>query len=473
MKKHKSIADIVKVTFSNFALLLAGVATSFILPKYFSLTDFGNYKIFNLYSTYIILLQFGIAEGIYLKYGGKKLDDVSHDEFTGYLKTTLLVESVVAAIIIALAFNLPGDYKTIFLFLAINIIITNFTNIYQFLSQSVQRFSELSFRNVLKSVFIVLAVFAIVIINRFTNYKVGYELLLALLTLINLLLLLWYIFTYRSLLSRHSKINPSKAWNLFKIGFPLCLSNIISSLILTMDRQIVSLGFATSEYAIYSFAYSLLTLASTIITSIAVVLFPILKQKSISVLKKEYSQTVSLICVTVGLMAISYFPLAWFVKRFLPLYTGSIDIFRIIIPGLIITSPISIVMHNYYKTLGLNMEFFVRSLVTLILAIASNIIAFIIFHSMSSISIASIFVLSFWYCIEEYRLKKEFNFKSVNNACYIVLICSSFYASSFFLSLRLGALVYFISFLAITLIMKRESILNYYNAHFNKELSNE
>ena len=60
----KNFKDILMVTISNFTTILAGVVTGFIIPKILNVEDYGLYKTFTLYSSYIGLLSLGIVYGI-------------------------------------------------------------------------------------------------------------------------------------------------------------------------------------------------------------------------------------------------------------------------------------------------------------------------------------------------------------------------------------------------------------------------
>ena len=73
------------------------------------------------------------------------------------------------------------------------------------------------------------------------------------------------------------------------------------------------------------------------------------------------------------------------------LFLISLLIFRIILPGLVMSTVLTVVMHNYYKVLGLSASFFKKSIIALIVAFLANLVAFLIFKSRESISIASIF----------------------------------------------------------------------------------
>lgn len=459
--KNKNLMNMLKVIFSNLTLLLTGVVTSFVLPKILSVEGYGYYKIFNLYLTYVILLQFGIVEGIYIEYGGKKLSDIEQEEFSGYLKTLFVIQVALAGVIIVFSsFFLQSHLQFIGIALAVNVVIINLTNLYQYLSQAIEHFTELSVRNVIKSILMLVAVLIVYLMYRRFSYA-DYKLYVILLIAINATLLMWYLKTYKVISFGKGKIRLLKAMELIRIGFPLCMANIISSLILTLDRQVVSIFFSTTDYAIYSFAYSLLTLASTVVTSIAVVVFSMFKQVDEIILIDNYQKNIDLVSVLVCGMGTIYFPLNIFIRNYLPAYEGSLDIFRIIIPGLMISSSISIVMHNYYKVLNYNFVFLKKSVIILFVSFIANMIAFYLMGTMSSISYTSVLITVVWYVFTEKLLKEKYDISTKGNLLYLIIITIMFYTCSLFESISQGMLWYIIMYCLWTIISKKRMLAEY------------
>ena len=62
-----SATDVFKVSASNVVKLLAGALVAFVLPKLIGVSDYGYFKTFTLYATYVGLFHLGICDGIYLK----------------------------------------------------------------------------------------------------------------------------------------------------------------------------------------------------------------------------------------------------------------------------------------------------------------------------------------------------------------------------------------------------------------------
>ena len=55
------VKNSVRVALSNLMIVFSGIVSGLVLPKILGVTDYGCYKIFNLYTTYVVFLDFGIT----------------------------------------------------------------------------------------------------------------------------------------------------------------------------------------------------------------------------------------------------------------------------------------------------------------------------------------------------------------------------------------------------------------------------
>lgn len=425
----KTLSSILKVSGSNILKLCAGVLVGFLLPKIIGVTDYGYYKTFTLYASYVGLLHFGFADGIYLKYGGENYEKLNKQVFRFYTSFLMGLEFIISFIgaIIAL-FVLAGELRFIFICLAVYLFTANIINHYQIISQITGRFNELSIRTVIQSIFTALAVIALWVIHHFSNTIGSYKIYTIIYVGINVLLTIWYIYTYKDItFGKQDRSHKREIWQFIKLGFPLLLANLCSTLILNLDRQFVNILFDTDTYAVYAFAYNMLGLIMTAMSAISTVIYPTLKRTDEKTLKNSYTFLIETILIFVFVCLLVYFPLCWFINWFLPNYIDSLLIFRIILPGLAISSAITIVMHNYYKTMGKENVFFIKSIIILFLSAIANYVAYAIFKTTQAISASSIFVMVIWYIFIEIYFIKNYKIKWLKNFTYMLLMASGFY----------------------------------------------
>ena len=347
--------------------------------------------------------------------------------------------SVIAAVIAL--FFLPGEYSFIFLSLAIYLLFFNITSFFQTISQITGRFTELSVRNLLQSLFQA----ATILFMYFSSDNYSYRFFTIIYVSITCLLALWYIYTYRDLVFGKSSGYQATRDDLkyfVKSGTPLLVSNLSMLLLLSLDRQFVNVLFTTDEYAVYAFAYNILALFSTTLSAISTVLYPALKRTDEGNLKTSYSKLTFSVMLLSYVGALLYFPLLKFIPWFLPKYTDALPIFRIIIPGLAVSSAVTIVMHNYYKVLGNNILFFRNCLCILAASFTANLVAYLIFGTREAISVASIVVLLLWYLLSERLFVKQYGIRITWNLLYIIVMSAGFYLSTMIDAWWLGMIIY-------------------------------
>ena len=109
--------NIIKVGISNLFTILSGIIVGFVIPKIMGLEDYGYYKTFTLYVSYVGLFHLGFIDGIYLKYGGVSYDDFDKSRFRMYSRFIIFFESPILdgeySKIMGSIFKNPGNYTKI------------------------------------------------------------------------------------------------------------------------------------------------------------------------------------------------------------------------------------------------------------------------------------------------------------------------------------------------------------------------
>ncbi len=447
--------NILQIGISNFTTIFAGLVVGFILPKILSIEDYGYFRAFTLYVTYIGFFSLGIIDGIVLLHGGEDYKDIDKPKFRAYfIWYTIVHLSFTIAVLLCSLLLIKGEYKYIFILFSMNIIALNFAGYFQQISQITQRFREYSSRNIVRSILTIASVLIIYLLNK-SAISINYKVYVMFILISNYTLTMWYIFTYRDIVFG-PYYNLKKIFReivtLIKMGFPLLFANLCSILILTIDRQLINILFGNTQFALYSFAYNILSLVTVATSAISIVLYPTLKRTTINTLKYYYSSLVTaMLCFLFGAISI-YFPLVIFMKWYLPNYIESLTVFRVILPGLVISSTITVVMHNYYKVLNDNMKYFKKSIIILVLSIFINLIVYAMFKTVLAISFASIITMLIWYFYIESYFVVKYNYKPLKNTSYMLLMILIFYLTTGITNHYLGFAIYFILYVIITIV---------------------
>lgn len=462
--KNKSFGkNLVVVVFSRIISLVSGVAVGFVLPKILSITDYGCYKVFTLYAAYTALLHFGFIDGILLKLSGKEYEELDHRKMRSFTRFFILFELIVSIVVLLVGGILAnGEYLFIVIMLAINMVLVNVTTYYQFVSQAVQRFGEYSAKNIAISIIKLLFVLVLLILDMNHVFEVSYKVYIIGLNIIDFSILIWYVAIYKNITFGNGvsmRKLKGDIISIFKVGILMTLAYQVSHLILALDRQFVNLLFSTEEFAVYSFAYNIVSIISTMVSSVSIVLLPMLKNRTHDIVSGTYRKCLSTVSVISSWSLLCFFPLVLVIKWFLPEYIGSVEYISIVLPAFVFTSSITVVMFTIYKILEWNIAFFKDGCLILALGFGFNIIAYYFFRSPSAISYASLVVTMVWFLISGIRLGKRIGVKVWEDFAYLMLISLGFLlVTKSIANVFVGFSVYLLWVLVWTIIFRKDVI---------------
>lgn len=461
MKFKQFFKNIFSVLISNVISLVAGVFLGLLLPKFLSIEDFGWYRTFILYSGYVGFFSLGIVDGIVLKYGNKDYEELDQMAFRSYFYWYVIINGLFVLIMLVSAFVTPDpNMRFIRISLGFYSILINISGYFQQISQITQRFKEFASRKIISSFLRLFNVILLALVS-YVGIAPTYNIFLFFLIISETILMGWYFFTYRDIIFGQ-KMELSQTFkdvlSLSKIGFPLLFANLCTSLILSLDAQIVNMFFKTALFAKYSFAYNLLSLVTIATSAFSVVLYPTLARLKKDDLRKQYQLLSEIVLVLFSIGNFLYFPLSIFIEWYLPKYADSLQFLRIILPGLTLTNLITVLIHNYYKIEGKSAYYFRKSLVVLVLSLIGNLTAYYIFETPIAVSIASIFVILYWYIDLEYLFVKKYSYKRSRNVGYVLINMVAFYIITAFNNHYFGIVLYGLIFTAVTVLFYRKNM---------------
>lgn len=444
--RHSALKkNIAGVILSRLVSLISSMAVGLLLPKLFSVTGYGYYKTFTLYSVYTALFHFGFVDGILLKIAGKEYDELDFYIMRTYTRFFSLFECGIAILMIfAGMLLLTGEHLFILIMLAVDMLFINITTYYQFISQGTQRFSEYSRKSIVIAITKLVFIGILCAVSIFKSSAISYRIYLVGICSLDFLMMLWYVWIYREIsfgkCTDFCKIRCDIA-NIFKKGIILTVAYQVSHLVLALDRQFVSVLYSTEDYAVYSFAYNVVTMITTVTSSISVVLLPMLKKAGKKYAIENYRKSLIVVSILLGFALLAYFPMKAFVVWFLPEYKQSIQYISVVLPSILFSSSISIVMFTIDKVMDTIVDFFKNSLIILGLGVISNLLAYRIFDTMFSISCASLLVMAIWYMLENNHICVQHRVTAYKEFVYVILLAIVFLTVAFCVEPMLLAVV--------------------------------
>lgn len=465
--KNNFLKNTVSVALSNGIVLLSSIISGFVIPRILGVTEYGYYQTYALYLSYTALLHFGFVDGVLLKYAGLEYNKIDKKRFNTNTRFYFLMQIVVFLILLSGSVLLKDLFaKRMLVFISFDSLFINITSYYQYVSQGTMRFKELSIRKVLQASFKVILVLVLFIVHKM-NYidNITSSYYIAGICVIDLLLMLWYMITYREIsfgtgYGLSSSIKEFR--ELFYKGIIMTLAYQTAHLVFSLDKQFVVKLYDTDTYSIYAFAYSLIYMVTVVVNAVSLVLFPNMKQKKNEENIKAFDELLSLITIIVFAALSGFFLMKYVLAIVVPKYEYSLVYVRIVFPGLAISCAITIIVFNYYKVFNKISIYFLIGLFVLALGALFNWIAYRLFDTPEAISIASIVTLFVWLLLSQVYFIKKFGTSPIKNTLYILLLSLSFWlCTTPIINNLIGMLIYIISFGCVTYIMHRTTITKY------------
>ncbi len=458
----KFLNNILKTFIGNIISLMTGILVGFFIPKMMGLVGYANYKTYTLYLTYIALASLGLGDGLLLKFAGKDREELNPESLRYYIHRyyiQILILFVLSAV--ASFFIIPADSRFIAIALCFTILSSQTVGLHQNISVLTNNFGEYSKRIIIKSACTAAFVLLLYAIFRISGNDIRYEVYVIGVMTIEYSLAIWYVLTYRDFNFgkglQHS--GDEGYFRMLYMGFPLLLSNMAGTIFLTLDRQFVSILFSKENYAIYAFAYNMLTLVTTMTSAISHVLFPSLRKIESMDIKAYMQKYLSTFSILVTFCMIVYFPLQVIVEWFLEKYTGSIEILKIVLPGLVISSCVTVIFFNFYKLENKVKQYFVKTVIGIVFSATMNYFAWILFHDYRAISWASIISLIFWYGLISEYFVRVYKIRLERVCTYNAVMFVGFYGLTYMISNPyIGALIYLTLFAVVTVLFYPQKV---------------
>lgn len=462
---NKFIRNTISVAFSNFIVLLSSIVSGFIIPRLLGVTEYGYYQIFALYLSYTALLHFGFVDGVLLKYAGIKYEKIDKTRFNTNTQFYILMQFCICAVMLCVGCCFFFERaRIIFIFIMIDTLFVNITAYYQYVSQGTMRFKELSRRKIFQAILKVILVVILFVfwklhlLSTITSYAY-----ITGVCIIDSILAFWYIFTYREITFGNSYgiFNCFGEYGeLFKKGIFLTLSYQVAHFVFVLDKQFVVKLFDTDTYSIYAFAYSLISMVTTIVSAVSLVLFPSMKQKKNEDNIKSFDDWISLLSIVVFAACAGFFVFKYILTWVVPKYESSLEYVRIIFPGLAISCTITIIIFNYYKVFNKTFLYMIYGLLVIIIGGVLNYVAYQLFGTPSAISIASIITLYLWFILTQSYFVRNYNTSPWKNIMYSLIISTIFWLSSRNNNF-IGLGIYLVGYAIVTMLMYKRIILKY------------
>ncbi|QYH54141.1 lipopolysaccharide biosynthesis protein [Liquorilactobacillus nagelii] len=339
--------------FSNGITLLISSLVVFVIPKIIGVSQYSYWQLYTFFMMYVGILHFGWLDGIYLKFGGEKYSNLDKDLFQKEFLGILFLQLVEAIIIFlyAYSFQMADNRKLVIYGVALGLLFTNIRTFFQYILQVTTRIREYAFVVSFDRILYIILVILVVALGE-KNFVV-----LIICDLVARMSSMCTSFLFCKDLIVHKIISANlfikNIYNDISIGSKLLVANFASILVVGIIRYGIQHYFGVRDFGKVSLMLSISSFIMTFISAISLVLFPFLRRidrKRISNVFIGIRECITLVLIT---MLLLYYPMMWFLPRWLPQYADSFKYMTVLFPMTVFDGKFELLSNTMMKTLRL------------------------------------------------------------------------------------------------------------------------
>lgn len=456
-KAKSVIKNLYYTVAANFVTLFISVILNLFVPKLLGVREYSYWQLYVFYSSYVGFLHLGWIDGIYLKIGGEKYDELNKQELGSQYWYLTIFEFILAVAVSVYAFLfLPHSDKMIIIVLtAIVAIVTISKQFIQYILQSTNRIKDYAHlsRND-RYVYVVFLAIYFLLGGRSFYWLIVFDILA------KFIVTLWGMYQIKDMI--FSKLIPfgrvfHEIIDNIKIGSNLMLSNIASMLIMGTIRFFVQNHWSIEEFGKLSFTLSISNMFLTFINAVGVVMFPLLRRTNQARLPELFKTLRSLfVPITYGFL-IFYVPVKIILVSWLPQYEVSLMYMGILFPMVVYEGRMSLLINTYLKALRMEKTILYVNIITLLISVVAGVVTVFVLNNLWLSVALIIFCLAFRCNFAEYLLSKRLNVK-LNFQMFLETILSiTFILSNILITNQWGSfLLYTLTFIVFLLVFSKQ-----------------
>lgn len=435
---------------ANVISLMFNLATSFLLPKYLSIEAYAAIKSFQLYITYIGLLHFGFADGMYLKYGGREKVSINKSD----IKSDIISMRSFQAIMTIVSFLISIFSKDlVWIAFSMAVLPLNMASYYKLLYQATGEFRRYSqIMNITTSVTFIANIgllFGLSVEENGLPYVLAY---------VFIDILIWVYLEIRF----EEEFDLKKVEGHFSLkiiladikdGVLLMLGNLSSAFFTGMDRWFVKVLMDTVAFAQYSFAVSIENFLNIAVTPISVTLYNYfcnhINRDSIKRVRGH------IILFAVALPACA-FPAKFILETFLIKYIDSANVIFYLFAAQSYAIINKCIYVNLYKATRTQNKYFVKLVMVLGIGFVMNAICWAFMKDKSAFAIGTLLSNIIWFFISTVDFKEAK--PSWREYVFVVLETGALIICGLMFNSILGLIIYVVTTLIMALVLMQQQV---------------
>ncbi len=419
-----------KLSFSLIAQVLSIIVSlifSLGITKVLDVAHYGYWQLFILYSNYAGFFHLGICDGIYLKYGGRRIERINKFNFTSQSLQFLYLEILISIIFFfVLLFSTSDPIKfNLLIYIIPYLIVANLQTYFSYVLLATNNIERYSISVFIEKVFIILSIVALYFFNSIDVNSLIYIYLIG--KSLSVICLLYFILpTFELNAVFKINIKTLKVLVSFSImGLPLMFSNILSTLIIGSNRLLTEHKYGIIAFSKLSFSISLVFLFIIFVSQVGIVLFPLIRKMNDENRKQIYYWIDNNLTLMFSCLIVFYYPLIVFVNKYVPNYLDSVKYLSFMLPICIFEGKFQILFNTMYKVLKKQKTIFVINCASLFVSIVLTFFSLYVFDSISLSICSLVFIIIVRAIASEIVLNRILNINRLNvvlQSCLITIV---------------------------------------------------
>ena len=328
--------------------IITSFVLGFIVPKFIDEYQYSYWQVYLLYSGYSGICQFGLLDGLVLRYSQYEFDELDKPRMRSQFKLLLFINSALTLTgLIVSAFLCDAVTREIVVLVAASIVVKNIFGYTSYSFQITNRIPK----------------YAVVVIAQRAGYALFVGILLA--CGVNVFWLyciadlsgdalgsaIGAFFNRGMYFGRSLPVREclKEGWSNISAGMILMLSNFSSMLLTGGAKMMVQWGWDELVFGQISFSFSVSNIFLTFVTAISIVLFPSLKRMSMDELPDVYLKLRNAVSPIMFFALLLYFPACLILELWLPNYSDSLTYLGILLPIVVFSAKVALLTNNYLK----------------------------------------------------------------------------------------------------------------------------
>lgn len=436
---------------SNLLTLAISALTILIVPKFIGVQAYGYWQLYIFYATYVVMLQLGWLDGIYLRYGGAVYKNLDRGLFFSQFAEFFFAQCIIAVVICLFGFwNSSGNRLFIFLVEALVMIIVNLTQFCMYILQDTNRMRHYAIVNISGRI---VYFFIVLMLIYFSIKKFEFYILADIVG--RLVSMLYSFYFCRDIIFR--KISSffwtiQEVWLNLSVGIKLLAANVADLLIIGIIRYGIERTWGVSVFGKVSLTLNISNLLMVFINAISLVLYPALRRISNKQLKQVYMGLRDLLMVSMFVGLLLYYPIEIILPAWLPKYKSGLIYIALLFPMCVYSGKFQLLISTFMKTYRLERDLLMVNVISVAASFAVTLLNVILIKNLTLMMCSVVFSLWVQSTVGELILCNKLGLKTINKIILETVFVILFMSFNWFLNFPVNFFLYVVALLGYVLL---------------------